>query len=632
MPMETRPGTGNSRRLARRLSAIAGATGRFITGRPFPPIGHSDEETLRSSDEKDRFLASVSHELRTPLTAIIGMLDILIEERHHLRSAEFDEFLLATREQAYEMGRLVDDYVIAGRLTSSSLTLELGAVDLDEAIAAVIQGVDLVGDVRLHVANPLGPAVGDSLRVRQIVRNLIRNAVRYANSEVLVATTREPDLVRVEIRNDGPPVDAGVAAALFEPFVRSSRPGQPDSLGLGLTISRGLAQRMGGDLEYHRRKGWTVFSLSLPTRLEGGSISPQPAVVPAPRPGQPHHPDLGTGLALVTQPIIDLGTADIAGYEALARVIGDNGRVLHWPDAIVRHPADVLQCQAIERALTLSETTPAGHFLAVNVDPQFLTMDRVVAALLQHDDLSKIVIEVTSPHPHLEADGLATIGELRARGARIAIDNVGPTTEASGLRRLVPDFIKVEREIADDIDRRPEALNQLGLLQGVASELGAALIVAGVERITQLDALADARVSYAQGYLLGRPAPPFPAIHSTIRAQLASLGRRWTPGTTLADLVTSCDVVEGEPTGGPVAEILLQRDGSVRLKWGDHIISAPMRARASENGADVLRRAMARPPDLRFSPVVAVDATGGPVGYVAIDTLIEASFKPSDAD
>lgn len=217
------------------------------------------EQTLR---EKDRFLASVSHELRTPLTAVVGALELLGPSTTVGPAAQ-DMLLEDARASASELERLIEDYLTAARLTGGTLTLKLSVVDLDVLVARVLVGLDRPGRLSMRVGE-LGSCIGDPVRIRQIIRNLIRNANRFAVSEIEIRATRTADLTTVVIVNDGAPVPLDVTERLFDPFVKGSNPGQPDTIGLGLFLSRDLAIRMGGGLSYSFERGKVTFRLSLP--------------------------------------------------------------------------------------------------------------------------------------------------------------------------------------------------------------------------------------------------------------------------------------------------------------------------------------------------------------------------------
>jgi two-component system sensor histidine kinase EvgS len=117
--------------------------------------------------------------------------------------------------------------------------------------------VELIGDsVR---------AVGDPERVRQIVRNLISNALRYGGDTIRVEVLSAGGNSRVLVCDNGPPIADEDRERIFQPYQRAhDAPGLPDSLGLGLSISRQLAQLMGGDLTYRHHNGESIFELALP--------------------------------------------------------------------------------------------------------------------------------------------------------------------------------------------------------------------------------------------------------------------------------------------------------------------------------------------------------------------------------
>lgn len=231
------------------------------------------EQTLA---DKDRFLATVSHELRTPLTAVVGALELL--GRHSPVDHDVREMLLEdARVSASELERLVDDYLTAARLTAGALTLKIGVVDLDTLVARILAGIEQPARLSMRVGE-LGTCTGDPIRIRQIIRNLVRNANRFAVSEIEVRAVRTRDLTTVEVVNDGEPVAAVVIGKLFDPFVKGTNPGQPDTLGLGLFVSRDLAIRMGGGLSYSYDNGKVKFSLSLPAAdlVVGSPVAPDP--------------------------------------------------------------------------------------------------------------------------------------------------------------------------------------------------------------------------------------------------------------------------------------------------------------------------------------------------------------------
>ena len=245
---------------------LLGVAMSFLVGGLIYERAHRSAMALRLTDleaslaGKDRFLAGVSHELRTPLTVVVGMIETLAD-----RADSFNEenrgLIQDVRSSAQELASLVEDHLTFARLNAGALTVEHEPVDLDLVVASALLGTYCPAGLTVIVGQ-LGTCTGDSIRIRQIVRNLIRNAYRFAVSSIEIRPS-STDLAGLEIVNDGAPVPAHLVESLFEPLVERSRPGQPEGIGLGLSVSRRLARRMGGDLSYSFVDGDVKFCLSL---------------------------------------------------------------------------------------------------------------------------------------------------------------------------------------------------------------------------------------------------------------------------------------------------------------------------------------------------------------------------------
>jgi signal transduction histidine kinase len=211
------------------------------------------EEAIES---KDRLMATLSHELRNPLSGVVGFSSILTAEWDSMDDATRREMAGDIAAQVGDMSSLLDDFLTFN--VDSSLNVEDGLLE----IADVLENVDLTG-VRVEVDEAL-TARGDALRIRQVIRNLVRNADRHGGSTRILRTERRDGIVAVQVRDDGPGVPEEVCKRLFEPFSHGSKSG---SLGLGLAVSRKLALAMGGDLDYRREGDITVFELQLRSGL-----------------------------------------------------------------------------------------------------------------------------------------------------------------------------------------------------------------------------------------------------------------------------------------------------------------------------------------------------------------------------
>ena len=213
---------------------------------------------------KDELVASISHEIRTPLSVVLGLATELRDGYADFDGPTHREFASLIAEQGQEMANIVEDLLVAARADTGSIVLVLGAVDLRDEVEAALRAVPESGAV--VVTQQLAKTCwGDASRIRQILRNLISNAQRYGGENISIATHQKDDVAVVEVSDDGPGVPKGETTTIFQPFRSAHAAGtQPASIGLGLSVSRDLARRMGGDVVYRRQGGQTTFSLVLP--------------------------------------------------------------------------------------------------------------------------------------------------------------------------------------------------------------------------------------------------------------------------------------------------------------------------------------------------------------------------------
>lgn len=220
------------------------------------------EQVIRS---KDDFLASVSHELRTPLTAVMGFGQILQDESGTLSSDERSELLETIVRQAADLTNIVNDLLVAARNDTGTLHITLVPVTLRAQAAQALEAFEQEQVGNIALTGDFLRAVGDPHRVRQIVRNLISNALRYGGSDIRIEVTSDSDAAKLLVCDNGSPIPEKDRDRVFEQYQRArNATGLVDSLGLGLAISRQLARRMGGDLTYRHEGGESVFELALP--------------------------------------------------------------------------------------------------------------------------------------------------------------------------------------------------------------------------------------------------------------------------------------------------------------------------------------------------------------------------------
>ena len=219
---------------------------------------------------KDHLINAVSHELRTPLTGILGYASLLgSEEVEPEERRAMVERIIA---QGWDLSHIVEDLLTRAQAESERLTMASVPVLLSAQAAQVMETMNPADRARIRAGTMAAArAEADPARVRQIIRNLISNALRYGGPDIALDTNVAAGMARVQVSDDGPGVPPEEQDRIFNPYHRLAEGGRgPGGIGLGLSISRDLARRMGGDLTYHRRRGRTVFELSLPLVSEAG--------------------------------------------------------------------------------------------------------------------------------------------------------------------------------------------------------------------------------------------------------------------------------------------------------------------------------------------------------------------------
>jgi signal transduction histidine kinase len=219
------------------------------------------EESLR---DRVAFLASVSHELRTPLTDILGYASLLADPE---RAASLDntaEVIDVIADAARDMSAIVDDLLVASRMELDEVRVMAAPVDVEEEVRRVVADARhmLKGTPAVEVHEPGVWAIGDSHRVRQILRNLLINVVRYGGSLVRMEVGGDGQRCQVRVADDGSAIPPEEAPRLFEPVARFYRhEGQPGSIGIGLSTSGRLARLMEGELSYLHLAGESALRL-----------------------------------------------------------------------------------------------------------------------------------------------------------------------------------------------------------------------------------------------------------------------------------------------------------------------------------------------------------------------------------
>jgi PAS domain S-box-containing protein len=259
-------------------------------------LADARDAALRASVVKSEFLATMSHEIRTPMNGVIGSLDLMLDSELAPELAELAEI---ARTAANDLLGIIDDILDLSKIEAEKL--ESRREDFD--LVAIVEGVADIVAVSAHQKGialgayvdpdiPL-PVRGDPRLLRQILVNLVGNAVKFTDSgEVAVRAERQAApagqaLVRFSVRDSGPGIPADAVATLFDPFTQVDQRASHErgGSGLGLAISSRLVRLMGGRLAVETELGrGSVFSFELPLEVPEEAAAPAPAAPVAGRP------------------------------------------------------------------------------------------------------------------------------------------------------------------------------------------------------------------------------------------------------------------------------------------------------------------------------------------------------------
>ena len=222
------------------------------------------EAARQISEAREEFIANASHELRTPLTSITG-LAMLLEETPTIRedpaSAELLDLMIS---ESVDLNRMVDDLLTTARLDAGALSYSFQDVSPEVEIADVAESLKRAGTY-IEVTCDAAIIRADSVRFRQIIRNLLSNAGKYGGPNVRVFGYVEGRTYVCEVIDDGVGVPDEIAERLFERFVHQGQEtAVKGSVGLGLSIVHALAQGMGGSVSYRRVNEETHFAIRMP--------------------------------------------------------------------------------------------------------------------------------------------------------------------------------------------------------------------------------------------------------------------------------------------------------------------------------------------------------------------------------
>jgi diguanylate cyclase (GGDEF)-like protein len=247
----------------------------------------------------------------------------------------------------------------------------------------------------------------------------------------------------------------------------------------------------------------------------------------------------GEGLEMAVQPIVSVPEGTVHAYEALARFrLGSSSDPLHWfalaDEFAVR---DRLELACLRAGLNLLGDLPAGTRLSVNLSGPLLLDPRTSELLRDTPHLDRLILEITENSLLEDTPGMvAEIERLIGAGVNFAVDDMG--AGYSGLRQITavrPSYLKLDRSLISGIDSDPDRGALVSAMLGYVRQTGGHLIAEGVETEAELDTLRRLGVTLIQGYLLGRPAAPWPGVDVPAGLAPAALDAPPSPAISLHD-------------------------------------------------------------------------------------------------
>ena len=258
-----------------------------------------------ASEAKSNFLANMSHEIRTPMTAVVGYAELLGDTTH--TDTQRQEWSQIIRRNASHLLDLLNDILDVSKIEAGKMTPQIGPCDIAQVIGDVVEmmrqrAAEKGLALRLEIDEPIIRDVEtDALRVRQVVVNLIGNAIKFTEAgEVAAHLSCDGTSLGINVRDSGIGMNAEQVARIFRPFTQADETTTRrfGGTGLGLTISKRLVEMLGGEIAVRSEPGLgSTFSVSVPIK---------PAAEPVAKPNASAAAGPMRGRILVAEDAVDM--------------------------------------------------------------------------------------------------------------------------------------------------------------------------------------------------------------------------------------------------------------------------------------------------------------------------------------
>ncbi len=336
-------------------------------------------------------------------------------------------------------------------------------------------------------------------------------------------------------------------------------------------------------------------------------------------------------LAIVNQPIVDLESGRVVGYEALSRFANGMG-----PDRVFGAANSLglgkdLELFALRAALKGLVKLPAGQRLHVNISPALLGAPEVEDLFLAYD-LGRVTIELTEHEPVVDYSQVARVLDLfRERGARVAVDDLG--SGYGGLEIVIstrPELVKLDRSFVAGIDRSNSQSNVMASLIRFVTSFGGEVVAEGVESVAEIEQVSRLGARFAQGYAIGAPQVGFPPVDRSRVAGAARQARRVIYGGELVDFIERVPIARDTATllGSSLGVVVdvYRRPLFLWVHWEDGGRALSCSEVEVGSSVELCRRiALNRPASQRLNPLVVVDGSRRTVGVLRVENLLGES-------